>query len=356
MEPWERASRRVLSRTLTLAHGSGGRETAEIIEKIILAFIPDDLKRVEGGTGTDILDDSALIPVGEGYIAVTSDSYTVDPLFFPGGSIGVLAASGAINDLLMSGARPIAVLDDIIAVEGFPIETLSRVVYDFERVLVENRVALIGGDFKVVPKHEGPQLVIATTGIGYTEHPIIDTRIRDGDKIVVSGHVGDHGAAVLSARGAFGLKLEIKSDVKPLTDLMIPLHEKYHEYIHAAGDPTRGGLAMLLNEWAKKNGIAIAILEDAIPIHEEVKSYSELLGIDPLSLASEGVAVLAVEPSMADEIVEFMRSRGYRHATIIGEARSPRSEQYKGLVIARTSAGGYRIVEEPSGEIVPRIC
>ncbi len=354
---WERVARRILARRLTLAHGSGGRETREIIEKIILAFLPEEYRRVRGGYGLDIMDDSALIPVGDGaYIAVTSDSYTVDPIFFNGGSIGLLAASGTINDLLMVGAKPVAALDAIIAAEGFPVEDLARIIYDLETTLVSNNVALVGGDFKVVPKNNGPQIIIAMTGIGYTSHPIVDTRMRGGEKIIVSGHIGDHGAAILSSRGAFGLKLNIKSDVKPLTDLMLPLIEEYHDKIRAAGDPTRGGLAMLLNEWAKKNKLTIAIDESLIPIREEVQGYSELLGVDPLSLASEGVAVLAVEAAAAEEILERMHVLGYKHATIIGEARKPRNPRHEGLVIARTRTGGYRIVEEPSGEIVPRIC
>nr|WP_228546723.1 hydrogenase expression/formation protein HypE [Hyperthermus butylicus] len=348
---------RVLWKFITLAHGSGGRETGEIVEKLIRPMVPEELWRVEGGWGLDVLDDSALIPLPDGrYLAFTVDSYTVKPLFFPGGDLGKLAASGVINDLLMAGAKPLAAVDAVVVEEGFPVEDLARILESLASTLAANKVALIGGDFKVVPKGDLDGVIITMAGVGVAEKPIVDTRIRDGDKIVVSGYLGDHGAAILSVREGIGLKLEVESDVKPLTDLMIPLIERYADYIHAAGDPTRGGLAMLLNDWAKKNGLVIAIDEAKIPVREQVRAYAELLGVDPLALASEGAAVLAVDPLMAEEVVEFMRSLGYEEATIIGEVRVPRQERHRGLVIAKTMAGGFRIVEPPSGELVPRIC
>lgn len=356
MEPWRIAARKLLTERILLSHGGGGKETQEIIETIIRGLVPQTHWKVEGGTGLDLLDDASHIPVRTPLISMTIDSYTVNPIFFPGGDIGKLAASGTINDLLMSGARPIAALDSIVVEEGFKIEELAKVVDSMAKTFTENNVAIVGGDFKVIPKGNIDTIMLTTTGIGEIIYPIRDDRIRDSDKIIVTGPVGNHGAAILSARGTYGLKMYIESDVQPLTKLMIPLLERYGSKIHGAGDPTRGGVAMLLNEWAKKNNLLIYINEAEIPLRDEVKAYADLIGVDPLALASEGVAVLAVPSEMAEEITEFLRSLGAKEATIIGEARKPRNPKHMGLVVAKTEAGGYRIVETPSGEIVPRIC
>lgn len=342
---------------IKLSHGSGGVETAEIIEKLFLKRLPESLKKVAGGLGLDFPDDAAAIPMGDGrYLVVTVDAYTVNPPFFPGGDIGVLAASGSINDVLMLGGRPVAMLDSIIVEEGLPYETLDRVVKSFLSVLETEGVALIGGDFKVMPKGQLDKIVITTVGIGVAERVIVD-RPRHGDKIVVSDFVGDHGAVILMLQMGDVDKpeqLKLKSDVKPLTKLMVPLVEKYGEYIHAARDPTRGGLAMVLNDWAKAGGGVIVVEEESLPVRPEVASYAEMLGIDPLYLASEGVAVLAVDPSVAEEVVKFVRGLGFQNARIVGEFRE--TKQHRGYVLLKTLAGGLRILEPPRGDIVPRIC
>lgn len=356
MEKWRLASRKLLSKRILLSHGGGGRETYELIENLIKGLVPREYWRVGEGTGLDLLDDSSIIPASNTPIAVTVDSYTVDPIFFPGGDIGVLAASGTINDLLMSGARPTAALDSIVVEEGFETDKLALIINNMVETFTSNNVALVGGDFKVVPKGNLDNLIITTVGIGWIIHPVRDDRIKEGDKVIVSGPVGNHGAAILSARGMYGLKLSIESDVRPLTKLMIPLLEDYGSYISGAGDPTRGGVAMLLNEWANKNELLIYIDESRIPVREEVKAYADLLGVDPLALASEGVAVLAVDGDRAGEILQFIRDLGWSEAEIVGEVRKPRDPRYNGMVVARTEAGGFRIVEPPSGEIVPRIC
>ena len=342
---------------ITLAHGAGGKETEELVENLIVQKVPPELRRVEGGTGLDVLDDSALIPLPDGrYLAVTVDSYTVKPLFFPGGDLGRLAASGTINDLLMAGAKPVAALDAMIVEEGFRIEDFNKIVNSYLSTLEENRVALIGGDFKTMPKGQLDGMIISSTGIGIAEHPIIDRNIRPGDKIIVSGPLGDHGAAILAAQQAVGVDLGVKSDVKPLTDLMLPLIEKYHGAIHGAGDPTRGGLAMLANDWARKTGTVIVLHEENIPVRPQVKEYAEMLGVDPLSLASEGVAVLAVAPDRAEEVLSEMKRLGYREASIVGEVYQPKDPRHAGRVLLKSVTGGVRILEPPSGEIVPRIC
>ncbi|MFP3485334.1 MAG: AIR synthase related protein, partial [Vulcanisaeta sp.] len=246
-----------LEKYIRLAHGSGGVETSMILEELIFSKVEDPLKRVGNGIGIDFPDDAAAIPLPSGdYLIITVDAYTVNPPFFPGGNIGVLAASGSINDVLMMGGKPIAMLDSIIVEEGFPIDDLSKIIDSFIDTLRREGVALIGGDFKVMPKGQLDKIVITTVGIGLAKKPIVDVP-RVGDKIIVSDYVGDHGAVILAYQLGSDVSTELleksrlKSDVKPLTKLMLPLIEKYGDYIHAARDPTRGGLSMVLNDWAK---------------------------------------------------------------------------------------------------------
>lgn len=343
---------------VSLAHGSGGVETFELLERLLFARVEERLKKVEGGVGIDKLDDGAAIPLPDGrYFVVSIDAYTVNPPFFPGGNIGTLAAAGTINDVLMMGGRPIAMLDSIVVEEGLPLRDLEEIVESLVNVLRSEGVALIGGDLKVMPRGQVGGIVITTAGIGIADGLIVDEP-KPGDKIVVSGCVGDHGAviALLQAGGAARELSEglLRSDVKPLTNLMLPLLDRYRWALTAARDPTRGGLAGVLNEWASRSGTVIVLDETAVPIREPVRRYSELLGIEPLYLASEGVAVLAVRQEVAEEVVEFMRGLGFEDAGVIGEVRF--SEKYRGLVLAKTSVGGHRIVEPPSGELVPRIC
>ncbi|MEM1685070.1 MAG: hydrogenase expression/formation protein HypE [Acidilobaceae archaeon] len=347
-------------KVVTLAHGSGGVETQDLLHKLLFSRVEDPLKKVTGGAGIDILDDGALIPTrGGGYIVISTDAYTVNPPFFPGGNIGVLAASGSINDVLMMGGKPIAILDSIIVEEGFPIDQLEVIVESFIRILREESIALIGGDFKVMPKGHIDKIVITTTAMGIASKPIIDNP-RPGDKIIVSDYIGDHGAVILFLQMGLEDSIEelsqglLKSDVKPLTKLMIPLIERYIEYINAARDPTRGGLAGVLNDWAHKTGTVIIIDENSIPIRESVSRYTEMTGIDPLYLASEGVSVISVNAEYANEVLEYMHNLGFTNARIIGEVRL--SEKYKGYVLMKTSVGGFRILEPPRGELVPRIC
>lgn len=344
---------------VTLAHGSGGFEMRELLSKLIFARVIDELKKVKGGVGIDKLDDGALIPIGGNeFLVISIDSYTVNPPFFPGGSIGSLAAAGSLNDVIMMGGRPIAMLDSIVVEEGFPLDDLNTIVEDFLRILREENVALIGGDFKVMPKGHIDRIVITTVALGITSNPIVD-EVKPGDKIIVSDYVGDHGAVIMLLQMGLGDKVEelssgiLKSDVKPLSRI-IPLMERYKGGIHASRDPTRGGLAGVLNEWAKSSGLVIVLDESKIPIRDSVERYSEMLGIDPLYLASEGVAVLSVDPAIADEVLEYMWKLGFENARVIGEVRS--SERFKGYVLARTPVGGFRIIEEPRGELVPRIC
>jgi len=341
---------------ITLAHGAGGREMEEILQKLIFSKVENRLKKIRGGVGIDIPDDGAAIPIGEGkYLVVSQDTYTVKPIFFPGGDIGKLAACGSINDVLMMGARPMAMLDGILVEEGFSINTLQKIIDSYLTILRENNIATIGGDFKVMPKGEIDQIVISTVGIGIAEKLIIDNNVKEGDKIIVTGSIGDHGATIMALQHGIEIESEeLRSDVQPLTKLMLPLIERYSNQIHAARDPTRGGLAMTLNDWANMSETVIILESDKIPIKPQVQAYSEMLGIDPLYLANEGVAILSVNPNVAEEIVSQAHKLGYSEATIIGEVK--KSEKYPGFVLIKSEVGGLRILEPPMGEIIPRIC
>ncbi|MCL7383834.1 MAG: hydrogenase expression/formation protein HypE [Thaumarchaeota archaeon] len=341
---------------ITLAHGSGGREMNQLLEESIFSKLPSWMKSIKGGLGIDYPDDAAAIPIDGGkYIVVTTDSYTVSPIFFPGGDIGKLAASGTVNDVLMLGGTPIAALDSIVVEEGLERETLDKILDSMFNVFSSLDVKLIGGDFKVMPRGQLDKIIITTIGLGIAEHLIIDKNLKPGDKIIVSGPIAEHGAAIYAAQKGLTLEEhELRSDVKPLADLMIPLMKKYGGYIHAASDPTRGGLAMTLNNWASSSNTTIIIDEEKIPIREPVASYCQMLGLDPLALASEGVAVVGVEGGSAEEILETMHRLGYRYAEIIGEVREKKEDI--SLVVVKTVIGGYRILEPPLGEIVPRIC
>ncbi|RLE72962.1 MAG: hydrogenase expression/formation protein HypE [Thermoprotei archaeon] len=338
---------------IRLAHGGGGRETSEIIENIIKPRFK--LKKIFDGIGLEELDDGASIPITEKlhgrHLVVTSDSYTVYPIFFPGGDIGKLAACGSINDLAVMGARPVAMLDTIVVEEGFPLEDFTRILDSFKRVLEEENVALLGGDFKVMPSGKLDRIVISTTGIGIAEKVITDIGLKAGDKILINGGIGEHGAAIMAAQA--GLDVEsssLSSDVQPLTRIMQAAIKNGE--VHAAKDLTRGGLASALNEFAIKNRVSIYVYEDKIPVKEEVLAYSEMLGVDPLVLACEGRVIVVAPPEDAERIVKIWKGMGFKQAEIIGEVTLERP----GYVLLETLAGGIRIIEKPTGEIVPRIC
>ncbi len=336
---------------IVLAHGAGGKENESLIKEI---FGNVKLNKVEGGIGLDAFDDGALIPAKTN-IVTSIDSYTVDPIFFPGGNIGKLAATGSINDVAVMGADPIAALDGIVVEEGFPISDLKKIVSSMINVFEQENVALIGGDLKVMPKGKLDKIIISTTVIGMIPQGKIylDSMVKPGDRILVSGTVGDHGAVITALQ--MGIETEIGnlvSDCQPVTPIM-RLIRKFND-VHAAKDPTRGGLAMALNEFAAKSGVTIEVDEEYIPMKEEVSALSEMLGIDPLSLACEGRVVLAVGSEIADDVLKILRKNGYDNASIIGEARD--NKDWNGLVLLKTRAGGMRILEKPTGELTPRIC
>jgi len=340
-----------------LHHGAGAKEMWSIIETLIVNKVPTELRKVPKGVGIDVLDDGAVIPINDGkYLVFSVDSYTVNPIFFPGGNIGHLAVNGTINDLVVMGAEPKAFMDTIVVEEGFPLSDLEIIINSMLEVLRSEGIALIGGDFKVMPKGSIDGVVITGVGIGVTDKPIIDKNIRPGDKIIVTSPIAEHGATILAAQlGLLDEAGNLRSDSRPLSKTLLPLIRKYKEYIHAARDPTRGGIAAVLNEWVRSSNLSITIYRDRVPIREEVRVFLEAMGVDPLSMASEGSAVLAINGDVAEEFIKELRSRGEKHATIIGEVVKPENEILKGKVLVITEIGG-KIILEPKSVNLPRIC
>lgn len=338
-------------RRVELVHGGGGEAMADLIGSIIVSKVRRG--RIFGGIGIWDLDDGASMPIGDFELVFTSDGYTVEPLFFPGGDIGKLAITGTINDLSVMGARPLAILDDIIVEEGFPLADLERIVSSMVSVAESLDVSIIGGDFKVMPRGKLDKIVIASMGIGIARKGgvIRDSGLKPGDKIIVTGSIGEHEIALLSVREGLSFEVNVQSDLAPIW----PLMEKALEIggITAAKDPTRGGVASALNEMAKKSRVCIWLYEDRIPVRDEIRAACEMLGLDPLYLACEGRAIIGVDASRADELLEVIKSIDTgRSAEIIGEVKS----EPKGYVVLQTAIGGKRIIEPPVGIHLPRIC
>ncbi len=340
---------------IILAHGSGGEKTMELLSRLILSKVPEKLYKTSEGYGLDILDDGACIKVGDEYIVVSIDAYTVNPIFFPGGDLGKLAASGTLNDVVAMGAKPIAVLDAIIVEEGTDMEIVDSIMSSFIGVIKEEDIALIGGDLKVMPRGQLDKIVMTVAGIGITRRPVIDKDLKTNDKIIVTGPIAEHGATIMAIQqGIEAEKYGLKSDCKPLVKPILTIIEKYRDHIHAMRDPTRGGLATVLNEWARVSGKVIIIDERNIPIRFEVRKFCEIAGIDPMYLACEGVMVMSVDSEVADEVLDELKDMGFENASIVGEVRE--SEKFRGIVVCRTASGGLRIVEPLRGALVPRIC
>jgi hydrogenase expression/formation protein HypE len=331
---------------IVLGHGSGGKLTAELIRKLFLpAFHNEFLAR---------LDDQAVLAVGGARLAFTTDSYVVTPVFFPGGDIGRLAVNGTINDLAMSGARPLYLAAAFILEEGLPIDDLRRIVESMRDAAADAGVLVVTGDTKVVDRGKGDKLFITATGLGVIEKPveISANRAQPGDRVIVSGYIGDHGIAILSKRENLEFEGEIESDTAALHTLVAAMLEASGE-IHCLRDPTRGGLATTLNEFAAASQVGIELVEKEIPVREAVKGACEILGLDPLYVANEGKLVAVVAPAAAAAVLAAMRAHPLgRDARLIGEvvAAHPR------MVTMRTEIGGSRVVDTLFGEQLPRIC
>lgn len=336
---------------ITLSHGAGGELTFEVIEKFFLRGF--SVHSTMDGIGLEALDDGASIKTGGFEIVFSIDNYTVDPVFFPGGDIGRLAVSGTINDVSMMGAKPVAILDAVTVEEGFQFRDLKLIVKSMDKAAKETGVAIISGDFKVMPQGKLDKIVIAACGVGVVERGdiILDSGAKPGDKVLVSGTIGDHGIALLSKREGLGFETEVVSDVAPIWDVVEAALKIGG--VHAMKDPTRGGLAGALNEIAKKSKISIEIDEEKIPFKEPVVAAAEMLGLSPYELLSEGKAVIIVDGDLADETLQEVRKTKHgKEAEIIGEVKKGKP----GYVLLNTLVGGTRILEKPLGEPIPRIC
>jgi hydrogenase expression/formation protein HypE len=333
-----------------LAHGAGGRLSRDLFETVFLPAFANDRLRAR--------HDGAVFRIPSGgrspRIAFTTDSYVVRPLFFPGGDIGSLAVNGSVNDLAMCGARPIALSVGMILEEGLAMEDLRRVTASIARAAEEAGVEIVTGDTKVVDKGKGDGLFVNTSGVGVMEHArIIDPgSVRVGDRVVLSGDLGRHGIAILSARESLGFETELVSDCAPLVAPVLELLEADVE-VHCLRDLTRGGLGAALVEIAESSRHHVAIEEDAIPVPEDVAGACEVLGLDPLYVANEGRFVAFVAAHDAERAVDVLhRHRASSDARLIGEV-APRGPA---LVTMKTRLGPSRIVDLPTGELLPRIC
>jgi len=329
---------------VNLMHGAGGEIMGEL-----LGTLTKFTNNNAGGIGLESLDDGAVIPIGGHNIVFTTDSHVVRPVFFPGGDIGRIAVSGTVNDLAMMGARPIALSCGMIIEEGFLVEDLEKIVESMDKALIECGAAMVTGDTKVLERGSLDGIAINTAGIGIAEKPVRDSGLVPGDKIIVSGTIGDHGIAIMTFREGFDMGDQIVSDVSPLWHLV----EKALAAgtIHAMKDPTRGGFANAINEMSEKSGVKIIIEEEHLPVRRSVKSAAEMIGIDPLEVANEGKVIMGVPADEADAVLSAIRSHPYgKDAVIVGEVVEGSD------VIMKTRIGGERFIEAPIGDPVPRVC
>lgn len=334
---------------ISMNHGAGGEVMANLISSAVLDNITK--KSVNGGISLDALDDGATIPIGDYEIVVTTDGHTIDPLFFPGGDIGRISAAGTINDVSVMGAKPLAISNAIIMQEGFPIADLDRIMKSLNETCEEVDVAVITGDTKVMEQGKIDGIVMVTTGIGIAKKGEIirDSTLEVGDKIIVTGSLGDHGMSLMSFREGFGFETDLKSDTAPMWNVVKKALDVGG--VTAMKDPTRGGFANAINEMASKSGKGVLLHQKAIPIKKEVHAVSEMLGIDPFEVANEGKVVMGVKADKAEEVLEAIKTEEYgKDAAIIGEVIEG------DYVVVETPIGGERILEAPIADPVPRVC
>jgi hydrogenase expression/formation protein HypE len=333
-----------------LKHGAGGRAMRELIRDIILK---EAQPLRPGSVGPDAMDDGAALRVGDQWLVITTDSYVINPPFFPGGDIGRLAVSGTVNDLAMMGAtEPFALTCGIIIEEGFAAADLERIRDSMQAACREARTEIVTGDTKVMGNGELDGIVLNTAGIAFSRRIVSDRGLRPGDRIVITGTIGDHGLAVMAHRHQLGFEGALESDVAPLNDLVAAALEAAADGVVAMKDPTRGGLASALHEMAAKSGVGVVLDEGKLPLRDQVRAASELLGIDPLHAANEGKAVIGVRPEAVDAVLAALRAHPLGiEAEVIGSC----VEERPGFVILDTGFG-RRLVSEPEGELLPRIC
>ena len=329
-----------------IAHGGGGKLSQQIVRKMIVPQFKNDL--------LEPLHDGAIFELGGARFAFSTDSYVINPIFFPGGDIGELAVNGTVNDLAMCGAQPMYLSAAFIVEEGFPMNDLWRVIQSMQTAAESAGVKLVTGDTKVVDRGKGDKIFINTSGIGVVPEGVRigSQNARAGDVIIVSGPIAVHGIAIMSVRQGLEFETQIVSDTAPLNSLVSVMLETSKD-VHVLRDPTRGGVASSLNEIAESSKVGIRIDENKIPISEPVRGACEILGLDPLYVANEGKLLAFVSPSDANRILSAMKQHSLgTQSTIIGEVVS----EHVGTVVMHTAIGGSRVVDMLSGEQLPRIC
>ena len=331
---------------ILLGHGNGGKLTADLIQTCFLPYFKDPV--------LNTLNDQALVEIENHRIAFTTDSFVVDPLFFPGGDIGKLAVCGTVNDLAVGGAVPRYLSVGFIIEENFPLEDLKKIARSLSSAADQAQVRIVTADTKVVEKGACDKLFINTSGIGVIDKGIDfgSHRVAEGDAIILSGDIGDHGIAILSSRKGIAFETSVTSDCAPL-NLLVHDMLPYAPSIHAMRDPTRGGLGTILNEIAQQSGFGITVYEDALPLKEEVRGICELLGLDPLYLANEGKLIACVHPDGAEELLSAMKKNPLgKDACIIGHVAKESPKK----VVMETRVGGSRFIDMLVAEDLPRIC
>ncbi len=332
--------------TIQLAHGAGGKLSNDLIDTL---FLP----RFSNKT-LDALEDQAVLDFPSGRLSFSTDTFVVDPIFFPGGNIGELAINGTVNDVAMCGAKPLFLSVGFILEEGLPMETLHRILISMEAAAKQANVTIVTGDTKVVNRGSCDKIFINTTGIGIVKPDIeiSSSKLNAGDKIIVSGTLADHGMAVMTSREGLSFQSRVKSDTAPLNGLIRSML-KVSNNIHALRDPTRGGAATTLNEFARSSNMGILLDENTLPVKPDVKGACEVLGIDPLYVANEGKLIASVAEEDAESILKTMRDHPFgKDAVIIGEV----VKENPGIVAMTTKLGAKRIIDMPIGEQLPRIC
>jgi len=332
---------------ISLAHGSGGKASHELIEKLFVTGF--------GSKSLAALEDSAVITVGSETIAFSTDSYVVDPIFFPGGDIGSLAIHGTVNDLAMRGARPMYISIGMIIEEGFAFKDLEAIVRSLKEGADRAGVEIVAGDTKVVQSGKADKIFINTSGIGVLDNglDISAANGRPGDLVLLSGTMADHGATILCQREGLQIQGEFRSDSAPLNHMVEAMIREAGSFIHILRDPTRGGVGTTLNELAMSSGVGIRIREKVLPVRDDVRGACELLGLDPIYLANEGKLLAFVDPAAAERVLAVMRKMEYgENSCIIGEVVA----DHPGQVVLETIIGSARIVDMLHGEPLPRIC
>ena len=331
-----------------LKHGSGGRAMRQLIEEVFL-----ELASPVDGIGLAALDDGAALRIGDQWLVVTTDSHVVHPIFFPGGDIGRISVSGTVNDLAMMGAtEPMGLTCAVILEDGFRRADLERIRDSMKAAALEAGAPFVTGDTKVVGRGEVDGIFINTTGVALTRRVVTDAGLRPGDLLIVTGHIGDYGMAIMSKRHDLGLQGDLRSDVAPINGLIRAALAAGGEDVVAMKDPTRGGVAGSLHEMAAKGKVGVLIDEQAVPVRDQVRAASDMLGIDPLLVANEGKAVIGVRAASAGKVLAALRAHPLgRDAAIFARAIAERP----GSVILDTGLG-KRLLAEPEGELLPRIC